>query len=191
MASFEIYQGGPSTSNFSRAQFPSAPFVASAAAFQAAKVAAHKGPTGYGLTRVLDTTDTAFAEFLRNNTIAQGDVLGSILIPKNVIYKGMYFEVENAQGTATTTITPSLRSVAGGTFPAIAANTVGKGYGRVGATAWQSTSASLGDAADGTEFFIAEPTILDLTLTVLPASKLGALRLILTPMVENLYHGQY
>lgn len=191
MATFEIYVGGPPSANYSRSMLPAPPFNPAGAAFLAMTPAAHKGPTGYGLTRVIDVEQHAMAEFLRENTLAQGDILGSIIIPQNVILKGFFYEVQRAQGTATTTITPSLRGVTGGTLPVIAANTAGKGYAKTGATAWTSTNASLGDETDGADFFIATPTILDLTLTVLPASGLGALRLLITPMVENLDHGQY
>lgn len=188
MAIHEIYVGGPPTRNYSRAMFPAPPFVASAAPFQAVKVAAHKAPTSFGLTRVIDTDDHALGEFLRENSVVQGDALGAILIPKNVLLKGFFFEVERVAGEPLV-ITPSLRGVAGATLPTINGNALGKGYAKLGSTAWQSANGSLADAADGTDWFIADPAIVDLTLTTLSPGKLGGLRLIITPMVENLYHG--
>lgn len=193
MATHEIYIGGPPTANFSRAMFPAAPFSASSPAFTGIRPAAHKGNTGYSLTRVIDTAQKAMAEFLRENTVAQGDVLGSIIIPQDVLFKGLFYRLESASGTGTTTITPSLRGVTGGTFPTIAGNgTAGsKGFARVGSTTWKSTSVSVEGENNGAAFYIAAPTILDLTLTALPAGGLGSLRLVLAPIVTELVSGQY
>lgn len=193
MATLEIYIGGPPSANYSRAMFPAAPFNAASSAFTGIRPAAHKGNTGYSLTRVIDTKQKAMAEFLRENTIAQGDVLGSILIPQDVIFKGMFYRLETPQGTATTTLTPSLRGVTGGTFPTIAANgTAGaKGFAKAGSTAWKTTSVAVEGTDNGNDFFIAVPTILDLTLTALPASGLGNMRLVLAPIVTELVNGQY
>lgn len=182
----EIYIGGPPTANYSRAMFPAPPFNAASAPFQAVKVAAHKNPTGFGLTRVLDTTDHALAQFLRENTVAQGDVLGTVLMPKNVVVEGFFYEVERPAGVALT-LTPSLRGVAGATLPAINGNVAGKGFARLGSAAWQTASGSLTEAGDGTEFFLADPSVLDLALTAF--TKLGDLRLVITPLVKTLYHG--
>lgn len=195
MATFEIYVGGPSTRNFSRAQFPAPPFNASATAFTSIRPAAHKGNTGYSLTRVLDTANKAFAEFLRENEVVQGDVLGSIIIPQDVVFKGMFYRLESPTGTGTTTITPSLRGVTGGTFPTIAADgdAGSKGMAKVGDSAWVDTSAAIGGGGDGSgsDFFIAEPTIVDLTLTAMPDEGLGDMRLVLAPIVTELVSGQY
>lgn len=183
MATYEIYIGGAPTANYSRSMFPAPPFVAASASAQALKVAAHKGPTSYSLGRVIDTTNHAMGEFLRESTLAQGDVLGSILVPKDLIAKGVFFSVENPAGEALV-ITPSLRGVAAATLPTIDGNVVGKGVAMFGGTAWVSTTAALA----GDEFFIAEPTVLDLTLTTF--TTLGPLRLVITPLVDTLYHGQ-
>lgn len=193
MATHEIYVGGPPSANYSRSMFPAPPFSAGSAVFQGIRPAAHKGNTGYALTRVLDTAQAAMAEFLRENTVAQGDVLGSILIPQNVLFKGVFWLLESPTGTGTTTITPSLRGVTGGTLPTIAANGAAgtKGFAKLGSTAWKTTSASVEGENNGNDFFIAAPTILDLTLTALPAGGLGALRLTLSPLVTELLSGQY
>lgn len=193
MATFEVYVGGPPTANYSRAMFPAVPFNASSPAFTGIRPAAHKGNTGYSLTRVIDTAQHAMAEFLRETTLAEGDVLGSIIIPQDVIFKGLFYRLETPQGTAATSITPSLRNVTGGTFPVIAANgTAGtKGFAKAGSTAWKSTSVAIEGTDNGNDFFIAAPTVLDLTLTTLPASKLGTLRLVLAPIVTELVNGQY
>lgn len=189
MATHEIYIGGPPTANYSRAMFPAAPFNAGSAAFTGIRPAAHKGNTGYSLTRVLDTAQKAMAEFLRENVVAQGDVLGSIIIPQDVLFKGLFYRLESPTGTGATVITPSLRGVAAATFPTIDANaTAGaKGFTKAAGVAWVDESA----AAAGDDFFIAEPTILDLTLTTLPADGLGTLRLVLAPIVTELVNGQY
>lgn len=193
MATHEIYIGGPPTANYSRSMFPAAPFSASSPAFTGIRPAAHKGNTGYSLTRVLDTAQKAMAEFLRENTVAQGDVLGSVIIPQDVLFKGLFYRLVTPSGTGTTTITPSLRGVSGGTFPVIAGNgTAGaKGFAKIGSTAWKSTSVAVEGTDNGNDFFIAAPTILDLTLTALPAGGLGALRLVLCPLVTELENGQY
>lgn len=195
MATYEVYVGGPATANYSRAMFPAPPFNAAGAQFIAVTPAAHKGPTSFGLTRVIDVSQRAMAEFLKNNALVQGDVLGSIIIPQNVLLRGFYYEVQNASGGANPlTITPSLRGVGGGTLPAIAGNTQGaKGFAKTGASAWVGTNATVGViATNGADFFIGAPTILDLTLTAMNAtSKLGALKLLITPLVDNLDHGQY
>lgn len=183
MAIHEIYIGGAPTANYSRSMYPAPPFNAASGTAQALKVAAHKGPTSYGLTRVIDTSDFALGEFLRENTLAEGDVLGSILIPKDVLFKGVFFSVENAAGEALT-LTPSLRGAASGTLPTIDGNAVGKGFAKLGGAAWiDETGAAAGD-----DFYIAEPTVLDLTLTAF--TELGTLKLIITPLVDTLYHGR-
>lgn len=184
MAIHEIYIGGPPTRNYSRAAFPAPPFVASAAPFQQVKVSAHKAPTAYGLTRVIDTRDHALSEFLRENVVAAGDSLGAILIPKNVVVKGFFFEVERAAGDAVT-LTPAIRGLAGATLPDIDANVVGKGFAKLGGAAWQAASG----AAAGDDFYMADPGVLDLTLTTM-ATGLGSLRVVITPLVDTLYHGE-
>lgn len=193
MATHELYIGGPATANYSRSMLPSPPFNASQAVFKSIRPAAHKGNTGYALTRVIDTAQKAMAEYLKTHTVAQGDVIGSILIPQDLIFRGLFYRVDTASGTGTTTITPSLRGVTGGTFPTIAGNTAGgKGFAKIGQVAWVSTSATIEPSSDGgTDFFIAAPTIVDLTLTALPAGGLGALRLVVSPLVTDLVSGQY
>lgn len=192
MATHELYVGGPSTANYSRAMFPAPPFNAASAAFTGIRPAAHKGNTGYSLTRVLDTANKAIAEFLRENAVAQGDVIGSVIIPQDVIFKGLFYRLESPTGTGATVITPSLRGVGAATFPTIDANAAAgsKGFAKAGNAAWVTTSASI-EAGAGEDFFIAAPTILDLTLTTLPADGLGALRLTLAPIVTELVNGQY
>lgn len=183
----ELYIGGPPTRNYSRAMFPAPPFVAAAAPFQQVKVSAHKGPSSYGLTRVIDTNDHAIAEFLRNTTMAQGDAIGAVLMPKNTYVKGVFYEVERVAGVAMT-VTPALRGIAGGTLPAIDCNVLGKGFARFGAAAWQSASGAITDAGDGSAFYLADPAMLDLALTTF--TEIGGLRLVLTPLVDTLYHGE-
>lgn len=184
MAIHELYIGGPATGNFSRAMFPAAPFVPAAAAFQAVKVSAHKGPTSYGLTRVLDTSDHAMGEFLRNTTLAAADVLGVALIPKDVVLKGFFYEVVTAAGVAMV-VTPAMRNATDGTLPTINCNVVGKGYAQLGDTAWQTASGAI---AGGADFYIADPDMLNLTLTTF--TSIGSLELVITPIVDTLYNGR-
>jgi len=183
----ELYIGGPPTRNYSRAMLPAPLFNAAAAPFQAVKVAAHKNPTGFGLTRVLDTSNHAIGEFLRNNAVAQGDDIGAVLIPKNVIIEGFFYEVERVAGAAMV-VTPTLRGVGGATLPTIDCNVLGKGYARLGAGAWQAASGALTDAGDGAAWFNADPAILNLALTTF--TEMGDLRLVITPIVTTLYHGE-
>lgn len=194
MATHELYIGGPASANYSRSMFPAVPFNAADDAFKRVTVAAHKGPTSYALGRVLDASDHAFAEYVRTHTIAQGDVIGSILIPQGTLFKGFQFRLVKPQGTATLTLTPSVRGLAGATLPAIAANGAAgsNGYAHLGDTAW-ITANGLALPADttGGQWYFATPAILDLTLTAYPASGFGAMRLELNPIVEKFYSGQY
>lgn len=182
----ELYIGGPPTRNYSRSMFPAPPFNAADGAFKAVKVAAHKSPTGFALTRVMDTVDHAVAEYLRNNTVAQGDNVGAVLMPQNVVVTGIYYEVVTPAGVALV-VTPSLRGIAGATLPTINCNVASKGFAKFGASAWQTTSGSLADAADGNAWFLADPAVLDLTLTTF--TNMGKLKLVISPLVETVYHG--
>src|SRR5688572_32528725 len=123
MATHELYVGGPASSNYSRAMFPAPPFNAAGAAFLAVRPSAHKGPATYNMERVIDTTQHAMAEFLRNTAVVQGDVLGVSLLPRRTILEGFFYEVETAVGAATV-LTPSIRGFAG-TIPTINANEIG------------------------------------------------------------------
>lgn len=195
MATHELYVGGPASQNYSRAMFPAVPFNASDDNFKRVTVAAHKGPTGYALSRVLDVVnDQAIAEYLRSHTIAQGDVVGSILIPQNTLVKGAWYRLVTPQGTATTTITPSVRGLGGATLPAIAANGAAGtvGFCHFGDAAWIAANGFVAvDGAAAGALFFATPGILDLTLTTLPASKLGNMRLEVSLLADNMYHGQF
>jgi hypothetical protein len=200
MATHEIYVGGPPTANYSRAMFPAPAFNAAAQWALDLKPSAHKGPVDYQLGRVLkpgttgstrNANDYALQEFIRNTNIVQGDVLGSILVPPNCLFHGVYVFNRKAVGQAMV-ITPSLRGVTGGTFPTIDANALLTGFTRAGGTAWQTASGTLSDAADGTPFLIVAPTVLDLTLTTLTAkSDLYNLDLTLVPVVTAFDTGQY
>ena len=195
MATHELYVGGPATANYSRAMFPAPAFNAADDQFKRVTVASHQGPTAYALSRVLDVADNAFAEYVRNHTIAQGDVIGSILIPQNFLLTGAWYRLVTPQGTATTTITPSVRDLAGATLPAIAANgTAGTvGYTHLGEAAWITANGFVPvDAAAKGAVFFATPAILDLTLTAFDStSQFGKMRLELALLGDTMYHGQY
>src|SRR6478609_9833171 len=124
MATHELYLGGPPTRNYGLSMFPGVPFNDAQAPFNQIGPAAHKGPIGYNDKRRLafDGTDHALSEFVRNTTIADGDVLGAVLIPKNQLLLGFTVQVLKA-GTATLSIVPKLRGKAH-TFAAIAADAV-------------------------------------------------------------------
>lgn len=204
MATYELYVGGPSTTNYSRAMFPAPTFSAAGAAFVAMKPAAHKGPHTFNLGRTLDANplsnltavgDAALAEFLRNTAIAQGDVLGVQVIPQRCVVEGFYYNVESAVGAATV-ITPALRGVAGATLPTIDANVVGAGFCKLGGAAWLAASAAInagvGAGLEGEDWYIHTPAMLDFTLTTMNATtKLGKLRMSIVPLIRSLDSGQY
>jgi hypothetical protein len=181
MATHELYLGGPPTRNYNLHMFPAPAFNDAVAPFNTIGPAAHKGPIGYNDKRRLafDGTDHALADFVRENTIAQGDVLGAVLIPKNVLLLGFAVKVVTA-GPATLSITPKLRGKAH-TFAAIDAATAGETvfYPASGAAV---AAISEGVASLAVAVFDNKPDMLDLTLTVLPAGGLGNLVLEVTPV---------
>lgn len=192
MATHELYVGGPASSNYSRAMFPAPPFNAAGAAFLAVRPSAHKGPATYNMERVIDTTQHAMAEFLRNTAVVQGDVLGVSLLPRRTILEGFFYEVETAVGAATV-LTPSIRGFAG-TIPTINANVVGSGYVKFGGAAWLQANALInagaGAGLEGEDVYLHTPAMLDLTLTTLTEpTKLGRLRMSIVPLLRTLDDG--
>ena len=138
MTTREIYIGGPASANVSRGMYPAVPFDASAPAFKNVAPAAHKGPAQFGLTRVLDFgADYALMDYVANNTIVANDVLGSILIPANVLLYGVHVKVDNPQ--AGVTLTPKLRN-GGQTFPAINAARGTTAFAAPGEATWVGAS---------------------------------------------------
>src|SRR5690606_20561333 len=121
--------------------FPSPTFNAAAAWALSMTPAAHKGPVTFNLGRDLqpgtgngsigNNGSYALGEFIRNTAIAQGDVLGTILVPPNCIFRGMAYNNKKAVGAAMV-LTPSLRGVAGGTFPTVDGNVVSRGFAKIG-----------------------------------------------------------
>ena len=182
MATHELYIGGPPSRNYSQAMFPAVPFNEAAAPFNTISVAAHKGPAAYNDKRILDFggDDHALAEFLRSNTVVQGDKLGAVLIPKNMLLLGFTVKVVKA-GPATLSLTPSFRGKAH-TFAAINGAVAGEAvfYPASGAAV---AAISEGVASLAVAVFDNKPDMLDLTLTTLPAGGLGKLILEITPVM--------
>lgn len=192
MATYEIYLGGPSTGNESRAFFPKRTFSdASGSVFARMRPAAHKGSSAFFLNRVLDFgNDKALKHFVRElaaagTPLTTGDVLGSLVIPQHTLVLGAAYDVQVA-APAALAITPSIRG-GGPAFGAIAAGTVSKGYAPAGVTTWRTTNAA---AANDTAYFPA-PAILDLTLGTVPPEGFGDLRLEIGLVLLDLSSGEY
>lgn len=185
MATHELYIGGPPTRNYSQAMFPAVAFNEAAAPFNQIGMAAHKGPIGYADTRLLDFgVDHALSEFVRENTVAQGDKLGVVLIPKNMLFMGFYYEIITPQ--AGLTLTPSLRGKAT-VFTAIDGSAAAKGFVAPGGGALVTEGAV---TMAGVQFDI-KPDMLDLTLTALGAGGLGAFKMIVSPVMLAVDTGGY
>lgn len=185
MATHELYIGGPSSKNYSQAMFPAPAFSETAKPFTQVGVAAHKGPIGFADTRLLDFgADHALGEFARNTTIAQGDVLGVVLIPKNHLFLGFYYKIITAQTGLT--LTPALRGKAT-VFTAIAGGTVAEGFVAPagGAIVTEGAVSMAGAQYDN------KPDMLDLALTALPAGKMGAFKMVISPVLLAVDTGGY
>lgn len=192
MATYEIYLGGPSTGNESRAFFPKRTFSdASGSVFARMRPAAHKGPSAFFLNRVLDFgNDTALRHFVRGQAaegapVTTADVLGALVVPQHVAVYGVAYEVVTP-APSNITFTPSFR-VAALTQGAIATDVASKGFAAVGAGAWRTTATS---AATNVGYF---PTadILDLTLGTVGADGFGDLRLEIGLVLVDLHSGEY
>lgn len=187
MATHEIYVGGPPTRNYSQSMFPAVPFNEAAAPFNQIGVAAHKGPIGYADTRLLDFSgDNALAEFLRENTVAAADVLGVVLIPKNVILLGFYYRVITPK--AGVTLTPRLRGKAH-TFAAIDGAAAGEGFYPASGVAAAAVTEGVIDLSAAV--YDVKPDMLDLTLTAIPAGGLSGFSLEISPVMLAVNTGGY
>lgn len=186
MAVHEIYIGGPSGTNASRNRYPAPTFSASAAGFSNATVAAHKGPTQFALTRVIDVAnDKQLRNYLQSATVALSDDLGAILIPKNVLFYGIFVRVLTP--VADLELTPSLRD-ASVSFPAIDCSVASDGgFAVPGAVAYVTNGATTLASAR----FCNAADILDLSITGIGYAGLGSLRLEVSPLVSELSRGQY
>jgi hypothetical protein len=200
MATYEVYVGGPGRGDYSRSQYPAKAFSAADATFKKLRVAAHKGPTMFSLTRTLDfKNDHALAEFVRNQAaagapLAAGDKLGSIIIPARTLLFGVYTRVENA--VTGVTLTLSTRAPNAIAFGTIAGGTADDGIFRVAGEAANGITegaVNLGTPATGVGAanFANVPRILDVTLTAIPAGGLGALRVHISPLISELEEGQF
>lgn len=184
MATHELYVGGPPSRNYSQAMFPAPTFSDTGAAFQVGP-AAHKGPIGYALTRMLDFSgDHALAEWARENTYVQGDTLGVVLIPQNVILLGFYYKVIN--GVAGITLTPNMRGKAL-TYTAINGATETEGFVVAGGGALVTEGA----VTFATAQYDNKPDMFDLVLTALPATKLAGFKAVFSPVVLAVDTGGY
>lgn len=184
MATHELYLGGPQTPNVSRAMLPSAPFNAGQAAFQAMRPAAHKGPKCFNINRVFDfLEDRSLAEWAREDTVVQGDVLSALILPSDVVLLGTLIKVERVAGVAMT-LTPRLRG--GAAFPAVNGNVISKALGAPGVT---PSITATGSAETIVPYFIAGPVPVDLTLTAWTG--FGDLRLSVSCLVTDYEGGQW
>lgn len=192
MATHEIYLGGPSTGNESRAFFPKRSFsAASGSVFAKMRPAVHKGPSLFFLNRVLDfANDTALRHFIRTQAaegapVTTGDVLGALVVPHHVAVYGVAYEVVRPAPT-NITFTPTFRN-ASISQAAIATNVVSRGYAAVGGTPWRTAAAS---AANNVAYF-PNVDILDLTLGTVGADGFGDLRLEIGLVLADLHSGEY
>jgi hypothetical protein len=193
MATYEIYVGGPGRGDYSRSQYPAPAFSAANAVFKKLRVAAHKGPTMFSLTRTLDfKNDHALAEFVRNQAaagapLAAGDKLGSIVIPARTLLFGVYCRVETpVTGVTLTLATRAPNALAFGTMDG---GTASDGSFRVAGEAAGGITEGAANLAVAN--FANVPRILDVTLTAIPVGGLGALRVHISPLISELEEGQF
>lgn len=193
MATYEIFVGGPGRGDTSRSQYPAKAFLYTSALFAKLRAAAHKGPSEYALTRTLDfKNDYALAEFVRNQLaagapLAQGDVLGSVIIPANYLLKGVFVRVETPVVGLTLTLNTRATSVAAVAFGTVNCAVAGSSYRSPGEAAGGITEG----AVTGGQSFANVPRILDVTLTAVGAAGLGALRIHISPLLSQLEEGQF
>lgn len=192
MATYEVYVGGPGRRDYSRSQYPAPAFNQASAEFANIPIAAHKGPSQYALTRVLDFgNDHALMEFVRNQIaagadLASGDVLGALIIPANTLLYGIHVAVETpVAGVTLTLATRAPTSLAFGTVDGSAAASDFRIAGTVAAGVTQG-AVNLGVAN-----FANVPRILDVTLTAVPAGGMGNFRIAISPLLSQLKEGQY
>ncbi|MES2704851.1 MAG: hypothetical protein V4649_19605 [Bacteroidota bacterium] len=188
MATYEVYLGGPSSNNASRAAFPAPTFAAAGAAFKAMRPTQHKGRF---LNRVLDFgKDMGLAHFIRTQLedgapVTTADILGALMIPQNVVVHGAFYEVEVA-GNAALTMTPAFR-VGAQTLPIIVCSALSKGYAGISEAAWSTSNASV---LAGAPVIMHTPDMLDLAVTAI-GSGFGALRLNIGLLISDLTSGEY
>lgn len=181
MSNFELYLGGAASANASRAMFPRPAFSASNASIVAMRPSLHKGNF---LNRVLDFRDDHALRNFMAQQVADGDevttadVLGLIVVPKNVFVHGYFYEVERAGG-AGLILTPKLR-VLTTAQPAIAGDALSAGFGVVGDGAWVTANG----ACAGDPVAMLTPDIVDLTITAIGAG-FGDLRLNIGVMLSD------
>lgn len=185
MTIHELYIGGPPTRNAGLSMFPAVAFDDTAAGFQVGP-AAHKGPIGYNLTRMLDFSgdDFALSEWMRNASYAAADKLGVVIIPQNMLYLGFYYKV--IKGVAGISLTPNLRGKSL-TYTAIDASVETEGFVAPGAGAIVTEGAITLAAAQ----YDNKPDMFELVLTALPAGKLAGLKMIVSPVVLAVDSGGY
>jgi hypothetical protein len=185
MATHELYLGGGTGGNASRAMFPAPTFNAAAEPFLSMRPAAHKGPKAFALNRVFDfQNDMSLREWARNATVAQGDDISALVIPKHMLLLGVHFDVETAAGVAMT-ITPRLR-VAAAAFPTVDGNAVAAQWAQAGVVGAITAN---GSAATIVPWYINTPEVLDLRLTAWTA--FGDLRIEVSAILIDLSSGQY
>lgn len=187
MATHELYLGGPPSRNYGLSMFPARPFNEATAPFNTIGPAAHKGSYVYKDTRRLDFSgdDHALAEFLRENVVAQADVLGAVLIPKDCLLLGFHYRIIKAK--AGVTLTPKFRGKAH-TFAAIDGSVDG-GNGFYPASGAAVAAVTEGVASLALAVFDNKPDMLDLTLTAVPAGGIGGFAIDITPIFVHVADG--
>lgn len=187
MATYEIYLGGPSSNNASRAMFPAPTFAAGSAVFKSIRPSLHKGRF---LNRVLDFgKDMGLAHFVREQleagaAVTTADILGALIIPQNVLVHAAFYEVEVASKAALT-LTPAFR-VGPQTLPIIACSALSKGFAGISEAAWLTTNV----AAPGSPIAMNTPDMLDLAVTAI-GSGFGSLRLNIGLLISDMTSGEY
>lgn len=185
MATHELYLGGPARVNGGRSQFPSAPFDADNPVFQKMSPAAHKGPSQYALTRVLDFGQNhGLQDYVRNNAIAAADVLNLQVIPKDCLFYGLFVSVEVPQDGVELTFALDDGTVLGA---AVDCSVVNSMFVPAGGAAFVTDGA----ASLATAEFANIPKMLQATVTAVGVDGFGKLRIAASPLISQLQEGQY
>lgn len=186
MATHELYVGGPKASaNASRAMYPRPAFVA--ADWANTQPAAHKGPTQYALTRLIDPVDDyAMAEFLRNNVVAAADVLNLQGIPAGSLLYAVEVNVITPEPGLSLTFSLSNAAVLGA---AVDMNVAG----RILLLPGSATNISASGAASlENAYWVEDALMLRATVTAAAtAGELGKAKFTVSPLISIFDGGAY
>lgn len=189
MATHELYLGGPANPNVGRHAFPAATFSASGAAFKAMEPSAHKGPAQFALSRVLDLgygtasscpNDAALRSYFSENTVATGDTLDLIVIPKNTLVYGLFVNVINPASGTTTTLTFSI----GGTAVSLAVDLTTAGAQLIAVTGVAAAGKTSGAFSLATASFNIAPQMLSAVAAFAAVTDLDGMKVEVAPLVS-------